>query len=95
MSKMSPEVLQKMFEMASSSRGNDLVPAVASALNTDGSSSFAGAKPIETRGNLQLIRMVASVELVPHWISLSSSRNIPPSSFPASTSDMQEQIGTK
>uniref|UniRef100_B9IH62 Uncharacterized protein n=1 Tax=Populus trichocarpa TaxID=3694 RepID=B9IH62_POPTR len=50
MSKMSPEVLQKMFEMASSSRGNDLVPAVASALNTDGSSSFAGAKPIETRG---------------------------------------------
>jgi N-acetylglucosamine-6-phosphate deacetylase len=39
-----------MFEMASSSRGNDLIPAVASALNTDGSSSFAGAKPIETRG---------------------------------------------
>jgi hypothetical protein len=47
---MSPEVLQKMFEMASSSRGNDLVPVVASALNTDGSSSFAGANPIETRG---------------------------------------------
>jgi N-acetylglucosamine-6-phosphate deacetylase len=47
---MSPEVLQKMFEMASSSRGNDLVPVVASALNTDGSSSFAGANPIQTRG---------------------------------------------
>ena len=50
MSKMSPKVLQKMFEMASSSRGNDLVPAAASALNTDGSSSFAGAKATETRG---------------------------------------------
>ncbi|KAJ6885701.1 hypothetical protein NC651_026372 [Populus alba x Populus x berolinensis] len=47
---MSPEVLQKMFEMTSSSRGNDLVPAVASALSADGSSSCAGAKPIETRG---------------------------------------------
>jgi len=95
MSKMSPEVLQKMFEMASSSRGNDLIPAVASALNTDGSSSFAGAKPIETRGKFTVNKNGSSVELVPHWISFSSSRNIPPSSFPASTSDMQEQIGTK
>jgi hypothetical protein len=32
------------------------------------------------------------VELVPHWISFSGSRNTPPSSFPASTSDMQEQM---
>ncbi|KAJ6919770.1 hypothetical protein NC651_013655 [Populus alba x Populus x berolinensis] len=51
----------------------------ASTINTDGSSPGAGAKPTETRGNFAVNRI--------DGISGTSS-----SSFPASTSDMQEQM---
>ncbi|KAG5248067.1 outer envelope protein [Salix suchowensis] len=91
MSKMSPEELQKMFEMTSSSRGNGPVPATASALKTDRSSSGVRSKPTETQekfaadGNNGFSETSSSGDFL-------TRRNAPPSSFPASTSDIQEQM---
>lgn len=91
MSKMSPEELQKMFEMTSSSRGNGSVPAAASALKTDRSSSGVRSKPTETQekfaadGNNGFSETSSSGDFL-------TRRNAPPSSFPASTSDIQEQM---
>jgi hypothetical protein len=92
MNKMSPEEIQKMFEMASSLRGNGSVPAVASALNTDRSSLGARSKPTETREKFAVNGNNGISETSSSHDFFSSSRNAPPSSFPASTSDMQEQM---
>ncbi|KAB5541739.1 hypothetical protein DKX38_014713 [Salix brachista] len=92
MSKMPSEELQKMFEMASSLRGNGSVPAAAAALNTDGPSLSARSKPTDTRENFAVNGNNGIGETSSSGDFLSSSRNAPPSSFPASTSDMQEQM---
>ncbi|KAG6778109.1 hypothetical protein POTOM_017959 [Populus tomentosa] len=92
MNKMSPEELQKMFEMASSLRGNGSVPAAASALNTDRSSSGARSKSTETRETFAVNGNNGISETSSSGDFFSSLRNAPPSSFPASTSDMQEQM---
>ncbi|KAJ6671683.1 OUTER ENVELOPE PROTEIN 61 [Salix viminalis] len=92
MSKMPSEELQKMFEMASSLRGNGSVPAAAAALNTDGPSLSARSKPTDTRENYAVNGNNGIGETSSSGDFLSSSRNAPPSSFPASTSDMQEQM---
>ncbi|KAJ6693040.1 FKBP-TYPE PEPTIDYL-PROLYL CIS-TRANS ISOMERASE FKPA [Salix purpurea] len=94
MSKMPSEELQKMFEMASSLRGNGSVPAAAAAaaLNTDGPSLSARSKPTDTRENFAVNGNNGIGETSPSGDFLSSSRNAPPSSFPASSSDMQEQM---
>ncbi|CAK7329256.1 unnamed protein product [Dovyalis caffra] len=92
MSKMPSEELQKMFEMASSLRGNGSGPAAAAALNTERPSSSARSKPSETRENFAVNGNSGISETSSSGDFFSSSRNVPPSSFPASTSDMQEQI---
>ena len=92
MSKMPSEELQKMFEMASSLRGNGSVPAAASALNTDRSSSGARSKSTETREKFAVNGNNGNSETSSSGDFFSSLRNAPPSSFPASTSDMQEQM---
>ena len=92
MSKMSPEELQKMFEMTSS-RGNGSVPAAAaSALKTDRSSSGVRSKPTETQEKVAVDGNNGFSETSSSGDFFSSSRNAPPSSFPASTSDIQEQV---
>lgn len=92
MSKMPSEELQKMFEMASSLRGNGLAPAAAAALNTEGPSLSARLKPTETQEYFAVNGNNGMSETSSSGDFLSSSRNAPPSSFPASTSDMQEQM---
>ncbi|XP_030522506.1 outer envelope protein 61 [Rhodamnia argentea] len=83
MGKMSPDDLQRMFEMASSLRGKD------PSLDANHASSSSGAK---LAANLNHI-MGESETSSSHHIS-SSSRNVPSplSNFPSSPGDMQEQI---
>ncbi|KAI3412458.1 TPR_REGION domain-containing protein [Psidium guajava] len=84
MGKMSPDDLQRMFEMASSLRGKD------PSLDANCASSSSGAK---LAANLNHITGESETSSS-HHIS-SSSRNVPfspVSNFPSSPGDMQEQM---
>ncbi|KAG6631974.1 outer envelope protein 61 [Carya illinoinensis] len=87
MSKMSPGDLQNMFEMASSFRGKDSAP-MATAVNgsSSGPKSLGGQKnPLENRSSA--VGESSSARGV-----FSDSINTSRSSFPTSTSDLQEQM---
>lgn len=86
MSKMSPEDLQKMFEMASSFRGKDSIP-MAGAVNG------SNTGPISSAGqeNPVVNRTSAVGESSSSRGIFSNSRNTQ-SSFPTSTADLQEQM---
>ncbi|KAG7950386.1 hypothetical protein I3843_13G109600 [Carya illinoinensis] len=87
MSKMSPGDLQNMFEMASSFRGKDSAP-MATAVNgsSSGPKSLGGQKnPLENRSSA--VGESSSARGV-----FSDSINTERSSFPTSTSDLQEQM---
>ncbi|XP_040992619.1 outer envelope protein 61 [Juglans microcarpa x Juglans regia] len=87
MSKMSPGDLQKMFEMASSFRGKDSAPMATAANGSySGPKSSGGQKnPLENRSSA--VGESSSARGV-----FSDSINTSQSSFPTSTSDLQEQM---
>ncbi|XP_062015639.1 outer envelope protein 61 [Rosa rugosa] len=87
MSKMPPEELQKMFEMASSMTGRDLSPTPASFnANRQSSSRYS-----ESRENSAVNVARDEGESSSHGI-LPNVRSTPQSSFPASAVDFQEQM---
>ncbi|KAJ6311012.1 hypothetical protein OIU76_015685 [Salix suchowensis] len=83
-----PDVTPDMLKTAS----DMMTAAAAAALNTDGPSLSARSKPTDTRENFAVNGNNGIGETSLSGDFLSSSRNAPPSSFPASTSDMQEQM---
>lgn len=87
MSKMSPGDLQKMFEMASSFRGKDSAP-TATAVN----GSYSGPKSSEGQKNPLANRSSAVGESSSAHGVFSDSIDTSQSSFPTSTSDLQEQM---
>lgn len=91
MSKMPPEEMQKMFEMASSMKGNNPFPeATATAnnsrSNTDANSIASDSWKDSTSSRSYDIGETSSSTVLPN--SMSSS----PPNFPASTADLQEQM---
>lgn len=86
MSKMSPEDLQKMFEMASSLREGDSVPNIA-AVN----GSHTGPKSPEGQENPVMNRSSVVGESSSSRSMFSDPRNTP-SSIPTSSADLQEQM---
>lgn len=88
MNKMSPDDLQKMFEMASSLKGMDSVPtaaAVKGVSDTGPKSSAAQENPVVNRSS------VVGESSSSHDM-FSNLRTSTPSSFPSSTPDLQEQM---
>ncbi|XP_030454970.1 outer envelope protein 61 [Syzygium oleosum] len=84
MGKMSPDDLQRMFEMASSLRGKD------PSLDANRASSSSGAKLAANLNHISGESETTSSHPIPL-----SSRNVPSSplsNFPSSPGDMQEQI---
>ncbi|PON50883.1 Peptidyl-prolyl cis-trans isomerase, FKBP-type [Parasponia andersonii] len=91
MTKMPPEELQKMFEMASNLRGNGSFP-MPTAVNATGPSSDSGLRYSAGQGSSVVDETNVGGESSSHG-TFSNSRSVPPqSSFPASTTDMQEQM---
>ncbi|GMH11148.1 hypothetical protein Nepgr_012989 [Nepenthes gracilis] len=86
MSKMSPDELQKMFEMASSLNQRDSASAATTSTSSWASSSDSRLKVSEAENNLQADRHGSSTSS--YMNSISST----PSSFPTSAADMQEQM---
>ena len=88
MNKMSPDDLQKMFEMASSLKGMDAVPtaaAVKGVSDTGPKSSAAQENPVVNRSSV-VGESSSSSDM------FSNLRTSTPSSFPSSTPDLQEQM---
>ncbi|EXB39675.1 Outer envelope protein 61 [Morus notabilis] len=91
MSKMSPEELQKMFEMASQLRGKDS-SSMPTAFNTYGPSSNIGSR-YSGGGESSVVNETNMGSETSSRASFANSRSVaPPSSFPSSTADMQEQM---
>ncbi|EEF46524.1 fk506 binding protein, putative [Ricinus communis] len=90
-SKMPPEELQKMFEMASSLQGTDTLP-VAGALKTNALNLDNGSKLTGQRENCAVNRSNMNGESSSSNDFFSSTRNASQPSFPSSTADMQEQV---
>lgn len=90
MSKMSPEELQKMFEMASNLRGKDSFSMPTTALKTDGTSSDSGSR-YSVDGESSVVNETNMGGESSSRGSFANLRSVPPS-FPTSTADMQEQM---
>ncbi|KDP42955.1 hypothetical protein JCGZ_23897 [Jatropha curcas] len=91
MSKMPPEELQRMFEMASSLRGQETVQ-TASAANADRLTSETGSKLTGHRGNPAVDRNSITSETSSSNGLFAHSRNASQPNFSGSTADMQEQV---
>ncbi|KAK6926483.1 hypothetical protein RJ641_008202, partial [Dillenia turbinata] len=93
MSKMSPEDLQRIFEMASSMKGNESIQKASSSngsmLNSETSSGFPGIQEDSTA-----VRSHATSEISSSHGMYPSSRGVAtqPSNFPTPTADLQEQM---
>jgi len=85
MSKMPAEGLQKMFEKASSLKGKDSM----STVTGNGSRSDSGSRPAEAHESFTARRDVGQSS---SSNAFQSSRGTPQSSFPNSTSELQEQM---
>ncbi|CAL5428397.1 unnamed protein product [Camellia sinensis] len=87
MSKMSPEDMQKMFEVASSLKGKDSGPTTG-ALHSNVVRSDTGSKPVDSWESFRGDHTDESSSS--HGFL--SSRSAPQSSFPNPTADLQEQM---
>ncbi|KAJ7981263.1 outer envelope protein 61 [Quillaja saponaria] len=88
MGKMSPEDMQKMFEMASSLKGKESFPMPA-ALNEDGINSDTGSKFSGRLGNPVVDEANVGES---SFGAFSNLRNASQSSYPSSTADLQGQM---
>ncbi|GLT60951.1 hypothetical protein SLA2020_336890 [Shorea laevis] len=91
MSKMPPEELHKMFEMASSLKGTDSTPAAATAakncrVNSDANSKVSESLKDSASNRNNEVGETSSSGVLPN------SRNASESNFPVSTADLQEQM---
>ncbi|OVA16222.1 Tetratricopeptide repeat-containing domain [Macleaya cordata] len=93
MANMPPEELKKMFEVASSLRGNDSVSS-ATTLNANGSRSNSVSKPSEVSG-ISSVNRSSDIDESNSFPELFSNFRADPSSsssFPSSTADLQAQM---
>ncbi|XP_057474537.1 outer envelope protein 61-like [Actinidia eriantha] len=90
MSKLPPEELQKMSQMASSLRGNDSVSTAAAAAYSNELGSDRESRPAETRENFAIRGDNFGESSSSHGFS--NSRSAPQSSFPNPAADLQEQM---
>ncbi|KAI4386159.1 hypothetical protein MLD38_004118 [Melastoma candidum] len=93
MSKMSPDDLQRMFEMPSSLRGIDSFPAGAASNSGRSTSSFK-TKSADTENEPAIARDILSSEASSSHLVSSDFGSVPNPSwnFPAAGADMQEQM---
>ncbi|KAE9593088.1 hypothetical protein Lal_00029266 [Lupinus albus] len=85
-SKMPPNELQKMFEMASSLKGKESIPSSSAVDKDERNDSWSNFPSSSTNGTN------ASVESSPLHDAFSNMRNASQPNFPSSSTDLQEQM---